>query len=163
MYSGMFSTDKRFVWKKTPIWNWDREFKKKNSDSKEHFSPSCILQYKVEKWKWDLQTKCKFKILHVCSKKTILKVLHSADPPLLSSVGSRRSRSHWGAVLFQCWGHAVKHGEEEQEQHVCFTCDVQHVFSHQSTAWQTTCSCARSFFPSCHPDSVLHLSRHLWL
>lgn len=82
--------------------------------------------------------------------------LHSADPPLLSSVGSRRSRSHWGAVLFQCWGHAVEHGEEEQEQHVCLTCDVQHVFSHQSTAWQTTCSCARSFFFS--PLAILILS-----
>lgn len=51
----------------------------------------------------------------------------------------RRWCSHWGAVLFQCWGHAVQPGEREQwEQHVCSTCDVQRVFSHQSTPWQTT-------------------------
>lgn len=31
MYSGVFSTDKRIAWKKTPIWNWERELKKKKT------------------------------------------------------------------------------------------------------------------------------------
>lgn len=29
MYLGVFDTDERLVLKKTPIWNCDREFKKK--------------------------------------------------------------------------------------------------------------------------------------
>lgn len=85
----------------------------------------------------------------------------------------RRWCSHWGAVLFQCWGHAVQHGEREQwEQHVCSTCDVQRAFSHQSTPWQTTwyrsfqltvnmLLCA-FFFSLAILILSPYLSRHLW-
>lgn len=72
------------------------------------------------------------------------RVMNSAElhPTLFYAVGSGRCCSHWGAVLFQCWGHTEWTWRSGAAGAACMSHMwlpyVQHVSTHQSTSWQTT-------------------------